>query len=609
MTWQGWFTLLLLVAMLAALVRYSALADVIFLGGLALLGLSGTITPAEALIGFSNSGLLTVAALFVVAAALRETGAIEIFARKILRQADGLRRVLARLCIPVAAVSPFINNTAKVAIIMPVVVDWCRKHRIAASRLLIPLDYAAIAGGMCSLIGTSTNLVVHGLMITAGMHGLGFFEIAGVGLPLTIATLAYLIILGPKLLPDRQEFLERLEASRREFLVEMRVQADCPLIGQSISDAGLRQLPGLFLVEIARGEEIISPVAPDEIIRGGDQLCFAGVVGTIVDLQKIRGLAPVVSDSRAAAAARDYKRHLCEAVISQSSPLVGRGIREANFRTVYDAAVIAVHRSGARLTGKIGDIELKAGDTLLLQTSVGFVRAHRNNPDFYLVSEVAEAEPVRHEKAALSLFILLGLVIAMATPEFLQWLGVGGRWAKLMEQGQAVFAISAAVLMVMTRCISAASARRCMPWDTLLVIAASFGIATAMEKSGMAASCVDYCRPLIASAGRIGALAIVYVVTNLLTELLTNNAAAALIFPIAVSTAAHLGLDARPFAIVVAVAASGGFVVPIGYQTHMMIFGPGGYRFSDFVRAGLPLNILWLIVTLLVVPLVWPLAH
>ena len=604
MTWQGWFTLILLAGTFAGLVRYSHLADVIFLGALALLSLTGILTPSEALAGFSNSGMLTVAALFVVAAGLRETGAIEVFARKILGQGDGIRRVLTRLCVPVAAISPFINNTAKVAIFMPVVVDWCRRHRVAASKLLIPLDYAAIAGGMCSLIGTSTNLVVHGLMISAGMRGFGFFELAGVGLPLTIATLAYLIVFGPRLLPERQELLDRLEASRREFLVEMRVDPGCPLIGRSIAQAGLRHLPGLFLVEISRGSELISPVTPDEILQPGDQLCFAGVVGTIVDLQKTRGLTPVTPDSQAEAALGS-RRNLCEAVISPNSPLIGRGIREANFRTVYDAAVIAVHRSGERLAGKIGDIVLRAGDTLLLQTSTGFVRAHRNNPDFYLVSEVSEAEMVQHEKAGLSLVILAGLVIAMAMPELLKWQGFAGRWTSLMEQGQALFAMAAAVLMVGTGCISAAAARRSMSWDTLLVIAASFGIAKAMENTGLATSLVEVARPLLAHTGRVGALALVYILTNVLTELLTNNAAAALLFPIAVSTAARMGMDARPFAITVAVAASGGFTVPIGYQTHMMIFGPGGYRFSDFVRVGLPLNIIWFLVTIAVVPLIW----
>jgi di/tricarboxylate transporter len=646
MTNSAWFTLTLLVIMIAGLVRYSHLADVIFLGGLALLGMTGILTPQEALAGISNPAMLTVAALFVVATGLRETGALEVFARRVMARPDGERRILLRLTAPVAAMSAVLNNTTIVAMTMPAVVDWCRKHRLAASRLLIPLDYATIAGGMITLIGTSTNLVVHGLMIAAGLNGFGFLELGAVGVPITLATLAYLTLLGPRLLPRRQELLERLEAARREYLVEMQVEPTCPLIGQTIAEAGLRHLPGLFLVEITRGEEVLSPVTPDEVLRGGDRLCFAGVVSTIVDLQKTRGLRPVdVAQPPSGAAAQasspeahathlvaqplsaevpqassrkpqaSHGRHLCEAVISVSSPLVGRGIREANFRTVYDAAVIAVHRSGQRLTGKIGDIVLRAGDTLLLQTSTGFVRAHRNNPDFYLVSEVAEAKPVRHEKAWLSISILITLVLVMAAPDILQWLGFTveggyatlGHWATLINHGQALFAIAAAVAMVASRCVSGASARRSIQWDTLFVIAASFGIATAMEKTGLAAALVDACKPVLMTAGPLAALATVYILTNVLTELLTNNAAAALLFPIALSTAGGLGLDARPFAVAVAVAASGGFVVPIGYQTHMMVFGPGGYRLGDFAKVGLPLNFVWFVVTMIVVPLFWPL--
>lgn len=608
MTWPAWFTLCLLLLMLGGLFRYAHLADVIFLGGLSLLSLAGILTPAEALAGFANSGLITVAALFVVAGALRETGALEAFGRRILKSPDGERSILLRLCTPIAAISAFLNNTTIVAMTMPSVVDWCRKHRFAASRLLIPLDFATIAGGMCTLIGTSTNLVVHGLMIDSGMRGFGFFELAAVGIPLAIVTILYLVMVTPTLLPVRQEFLERLEAARREFLVEMLVESTCPLIGQSVAEAGLRHLPGLFLVDIVRGEEIISPVTPEERLRSGDRLVFAGVVSTIIDLQKTRGLTPAAPDESAKGFSSDYGRFLCEAVVSANSPLIGRGIREANFRTVYDAAVIAVHRSGERLAGKIGDIVLRAGDTLLLQCSPGFVRAHRNNPAFYLVSEVGDAEPVRHEKSGLSVVILLGLVLMMGIPDLLHWFGLHGTWLKRMENGQGIFAVFAAVAMVATRCISGASARRTLQWDTLFVIAASFGIAHAMEKTGLATAIVSLVAPLMNTGGPLLALAVVYILTNVLTELLTNNAAAALIFPIALSTATQMNFDPRALAVAVAVAASGGFVVPIGYQTHMMVFGPGGYRLSDFARVGLPLNILWFIVTMLVVPFVWPLV-
>jgi di/tricarboxylate transporter len=606
MQWQGTFTLGLIFAMLLGLIWYSHLADVIFLGGVVILALVGILTPAEALAGFSNAGMLTVAALFVVATGLRDTGALDRFAHRLLGRPQGEKRALLRLLTPIAASSAVLNNTTIVAMALPVVVDWCRRNRMAASRFLIPLSYATIAGGMCTLIGTSTNLVVHGLMLEGGGRGFGFLELGFVGVPVTIVTLLYLLFVTPRFLPHRQEFLEQLGATRREYIVEMSVEPICPFIGQSVQAAGLRHLPGLFLVEIGRGGELISPVAPDEPLRAGDRLIFAGVVSTIVDLQRIKGLVPVTPDEQSASFHLS-DGDLCEAVVSASSPLVGRSIRDANFRTVYDAAVIAVHRNGARLSGKIGDIGLRPGDALLLRTSAGFVRAHRNNPDFYLVSEVGGYQRPRHHKVGIATGILLLLIAAMAAPDVMEWLGVKGEWFHRFQRGQVLFALAAAGLMVVSRCVPAASARRSIQWDVLFVIAASFGISKALEKTGASEWLVTSVLPVFSQWGPLAALAAVYLLCNILTELLTNNAAAALVFPIAMTTALKMGLDPKPFAVAVAAAASGGFATPIGYQTHLMVFGPGGYKYGDFVRAGLPLNIVWFIVSMIVIPLVWPL--
>ncbi len=607
MNWQGWFTLALLVVMLYGLTRRAHLADIIFLGGLTLLSLVGIITPTEALSGFSNPGMLTVAALFVVATGLRESGALDGMGRKILGEPHNERRVLARLLAPIALMSAVLNNTTIVAMGMPVVIDWCRKHRKSASRFLMPLSHATVAGGLCTLIGTSTNLVVHGLMLDNAetRHvGMGFFEVGYVGLPITIVTLLYLVFIAPKLLPHRQELMEQLGESRREYMIEMLVEPTCPFVGQSVQAAGLRQLPGLFLVEIEREGKVLSPVGPDELLEIGDRLVFVGVVSTIVDLQKTKGLVPIAEEASASLIER-IDRRLCEAVISPASPLVGRGIRESNFRTVYDAAVIAVHRSGGRLKGKIGDIVLRPGDTLLLQTATGFLRAHRNNPDFYLVSEVVEATPVRHEKATLAIAILIAMIVMMGLPDVFDWLGVSGTLVTTLDRCRVFFAFGAAGLMVVVRCVAPSTARRNIHWDVLYVIAASFGISRALEKSGAAGFIVDLFMPLVTPFGPIAALVVIYLIANLLTELLTNNAAAALVFPIAIATAHKLGIDPRPLVIAVTIAASAAFSTPIGYQTNMMIFGPGGYRFTDFVKVGVPLNILCFVVSMLLIPLIW----
>ena len=604
MTWEAWLTISVLLGILVGLAFYSHLADVLFLGGLALLGLCGIITPTEALAGFANPAMITVAALYVIAAGMRDTGALDSFARRILRRPKSPRLDMLRLTTPIAALSAFLNNTTIVAMALPPFLDWCRKHQITPSRLLIPLSFATIAGGVCTLIGTSTNLVVHGLLLESGMRGFGFLEIGVVGLPITIVTIAYLVLLGPILLPERRELLEQVGEQRREYMVEMIIEDSFPFLNKRVQDAGLRQLPGLFLVEIARGDELISPVGPREKLRAGDRLLFVGVVSTIIDLQKIKGLSPIAIEPDESNATRK-SRHLCEAVVSASSPMVGSNIRDSQFRTVYDAAIIAVHRNGVRLGGKIGDIVLRAGDTLLLQASPEFHRLHRNNPDFYLVSEVGGAQPVRHEKALLASTILLLLVAFMTLPDILEWTGVSAKLLGQLDRARVMSAIAAAVLMVVMRCVSAAGARRAIAWDVLLVIAASFGLATAIDKTGVSRTLVEWCKPALDAFGPIGALAMVYIITNVLTELLTNNAAAALVFPIAIQTARQLGVEPHAFAITVAIAASGGFCIPIGYQTHMMVFGPGGYRFSDFVKIGLPLNILWLIVTCAMAPVIW----
>ena len=606
MGWQGWFTLSLLAVMILGLVRFAHLADVVFLGGLTLLGLMGIVTPTEALKGFSNPAMLTVAALFVVAAGLRDSGALDGIARRLLGRPTGERRTMLRLLAPIGAMSALLNNTTIVAMSMPVVLDWCRKHRLSASRFLMPLSHVTVAGGIMTLIGTSTNLVVHGLMLESDQlahKGMGFLEIGIIGLPLTIVVLAYLVLVAPRLLPHRQEFLESLGASKREYMVEMLVEADCPLIGQSVQAAGLRQLPGLFLAEIERADQVISPVGPEECLESSDRLVFVGVVSTIVDLQKIKGLKPATEEIPADRI-RDQGRHLCEAVISASSPLVGRSVRAANFRTVYDAAVVAVHRNGERLAGKIGNIVLRPGDTLLLHTATGFLRAHRNNPDFYLISEVGGSEPVRHEKATISIVILGLMVILMAIPDILEWCGAAPALRDQLDRGRVFFALSAAGLMVISRCVASATARRNIQWDVLFVIAASFGISEAMEKTGAAAFVAGAFMPAAKALGPIAALAVVYFSANLLTEFLTNNAAAALMFPIAMATVHQMpGVDARPFAIAVAVSASAAFATPIGYQTNLMIFGPGGYKFMDFVKVGLPLNVICAVISITILSL------
>jgi di/tricarboxylate transporter len=592
MGYDAWLTLAVVLGILIALTRNWAAPDVLFLGGTALLALLRIISPEQAFSGFSNSGVLTVAMLFVVAAALRETGVLDYVGHYVLGAARTERGYLSRLTAVVVPLSAFLNNTPIVAMFLPISLDWCRRHQISPSKLLIPLSYLAILGGTCTLIGTSTNLVVNGLMIEHGLPQMGMFEIGQVGLPYALVGIGYLLAFGPKLLPERKELLEQLGESRREYMVEMLVQPACRLAGQTVEQAGLRHLPGLFLIEIDRSGELITPVAPGDTILVFDRLVFTGVVSSVVELQKITGLVPTADPAYEARPTQQVNRSMSEAVISANSPLIGKTIREADFRATYGAAVVAVHRGGSRVQMKVGDIRLQPGDTLLLQAQSHFARAHRNDPAFYLVSDVDQWRPLRRHRAWIALVLFLLLIVLMTT-----------NWVPTL-----VAAALAAVAMIVAGCISAGEARRSLEWQVLVTIAAAFGIGAAMQESGAAQSVAMAIVNATAGFGPLATLAASYLFAALLTGLITNNAVAVLMFPVFLDTARLCHADSRPFLMALTLAASASLMTPIGYQTNMLVYGPGGYRFTDFVRIGAPLTLILWGVAVLLIPIFWPLA-
>lgn len=578
-----------LAALLYGLVRDKP-ADVLFLGAVTIFAFTGVLSFDQAFGGFSNSAMLAVAALFVVAAGLRETGVMDHIGEAFLGRIETEGKALLFMAIVLIPSAMVLNNTPKVAMLVPVLLTWCRKRRISPSRLLMPLSFLSILGGTCSLIGTSTNLVVQGLLIKSDLKPMTMFEVAWVGLPCAVIGAAYILTVGRKLLPDRKDLIEQLEESRREYLVEMVVQPGCRLVGKPVGTAGLRNLPGLFLIEIDRDGQTIGPVGPDERIEANDRLVFTGVVATIVDLEKIPGLDPAADERYEVTPHPRRGRQLCEAVISPSSPLLSETIRDVDFRAMYDAAVVAVSRHGARLSKKIGDITLRAGDTLLLQVGPDFSRVYRNNPDFYLVSDVEDSRPIRYGRARIATVVFLAMIAAF----------VSGRI------DIALAAFLAAGAMIATGCISPADARTAVDWPVLIAIAASFGVGKALESSGVAALFSHYVVAVTRPLGPTATLAAIYFGTMVLNELISNNAAAALAFPFCLESARLLGVDERPFIMAVTLAASYAFASPIGYQTHMMVFGPGGYRFTDFVKVGLPLNLLMCLVAVVLIPIIWP---
>ncbi len=588
MSLDAWITLLVVAVSLGCLVSNRFSPEIVLVGALSSLLMSGVLDTTEALSGFANPGLVTVAVLYVVVAGLVDTGAVQAFGARLLGRPRSIAGAQARLMLPVMGVSAFLNNTPVVAMLVPVVEEWCRRHHLSVSKLMLPLSYAAIFGGCCTLIGTSTNLIVHGLVLEHTKLGaMGFFEIAAVGFPVALTGFCFVLLTQRWLLPERIPPLQFAE-STREYTIEFMVESGSPLVGRSIERAGLRHLPGVFLSGIWRDDNVLVAVPPTEILQADDRLLFVGAVNSVVDLVRQPGLTPVTENLYDLATPRS-NRQLVEVVISASCPMVGQTIRDAKFRSHYEAVVIAAAHDGARIEGRIGDIVLHAGDTLLLEARPAFVQQNQHNRDFLLIHPLQGDAVPRHDRAWLAAVILLAMVVVATAG-----------WLSLLEA-----ALLAGGLMLVTRCTTASSALASIDWSVLVVIGASLGLGTAMHLSGAAQTLASLGLNLVGQQPWL-ALLVIYALTSAMTEVITNNAAAVLMFPIAQAAAEGLGVSLWPFIAVLMLAASASFATPIGYQTNLMVYGPGGYRFSDYLRIGLPLNTVLGLVTAGLAPFIWP---
>ncbi|MGK0361092.1 MAG: di/tricarboxylate transporter [Bradymonadia bacterium] len=571
---QAIWTICVGVGVFVALASDRFSSEVVVLGGLVALLVTGVLQPEDAFAGFSNPGVVALAGMYVITAGLRETGAMDGLARLLLKGARSTPSARRRLSGATVVTSAFLNNTPIVALTMPIAGAWAKRWGVSVRGLLLPLSYAAVFGGACTLLGTAAHMVVHGLLIERGMPGMGLFELVPIGVPIALVCLPVMWWLSRRLLDEPDGAAQSADEARREYTADLKVSPEAPFIGQTIEDAGLRNLPGLFLVRVERktpnGLRKIAPVGPLEVVRAEDRLTFAGQLEMIVDLQRRRGLDTPQSEHAETA----WMLH--EAVISRGSRLDGRGVRELAFRTRFNAAIVAVHRRGERIEERIGDIKLRHGDTLLMNAAPGFARAHRDSSDFYLVTELADSTRPRHARAPIAAAIMVA-VVGVAAAGLLPLASV---------------AAAGAVLTIVTGCLSPGQARRALDLSVIVVIAAALGIARALEQTGAAAALANGLIELTTGFGPVALLACVYVAGMILTEMITNTAAAALLFPIALSVAISSGLDPRPFAMATSVSAAISLATPLGYQTNMMVFGPGGYRFSDFVKMGVPLQLL-----------------
>ncbi|MEA3231533.1 MAG: SLC13 family permease [Thermodesulfobacteriota bacterium] len=558
----------------------------ICLGTLTLLLTVGILKPEEAIAGASNKGMLTVAILFIVAGAIQRTGAIKMITPFLSGRVKSTPAAQFRLMVPTSILSAFLNNTPVVAIFIPAVTAWAKKIKIPVSKLMIPLSYAAILGGTCTIIGTSTNLVVSGIYETTTGIEISFFEIAKVGVPSAIIMYCVIFILSRWLLPDRSSAIEQM-GKPKEYTTEMIVNPQSNLIGKTIVEAGLSEENEINLIEIIRAGEAMPAIDSSMTLKEDDRMVFAGDVDLVSELQKVKGLTPVMDRLFEIDTPRP-DRCLVEAVVSKTNQLIGRSIVGGHFRQIYNAVVVAVSRGGNQIKGTIGNIVLQEGDTLLLETHPSFYMRHSRSQHFHLISQLEDSSAPRHGKAIFSVGVLIGMIFLASVA------GLGMFKAA---------AIAAAVLLI-TRCITPAQAMRSVDMQVLLVIIAAFGIGKAMEITGAAEFIARQAVGLAAGNPWL-VLSLLYITTSILTEMVTNNAAALILFPISMAMASQMGVDVTPFVFAIMMGASASFATPIGYQCNMMVFGPGGYRFSDFLKIGVPMNLCMWIVASILIPLIW----
>lgn len=555
--------------------------------GFMLVGLAfvvtGILTPKEVLSGFSNESIISVLLLIQLTAGLRKNFNLEYFIDRLFRigrrngnSQMGYHSFMIRMLLQVAALSSIVNNTPIVAIMTPYVFNWGKNNDISPSKLLIPLSYATIMGGMITIIGTSTTLVLNGFLTDFNVSPFHATDLLMIGLAVTFTGIIFLLILGYRFLPDRTDVLENFRKNQREYLIETQMAINSPLVGTSVVDAGLRNLRGMYLVEIIRDDEIISPVEPTEILEQDDVLIFAGNTTDVVELVNAeRGL--VLPHS---ARTRDGipKVNVVEAVVSNNSTLVGKTAKDSEFRTQFDAAIIAIHRNGERLSGKIGDIKLYQGDLLLLFAGPNFQEKADVSRDVFIVSKLKEI--VKPQKKRVISFLAIALLAIL-----MLILGYFTLFTSLLI----IFAI-----MVGLRMINVQDVKRESDLNLIGILVFSLALGQAMIKTGAGKLIAELILNFTGDYGMIAIIGSLLVITTLLTSFITNVGAVSIAFPLAYAISTSLQIDGMPLYLAIAYAASAAFLTPIGYQTNLMVYGPGGYTFRDFFKIGIPVTLIYL---------------
>lgn len=597
MTWEIALVLILLAVAFGSFVWEKVTPDVTALGLFAVIALTGLLTPQEAFSVFSNPAPFTVAAMFVMSAALVKCGAID----HLTALVEGASRwsyslVIAGLVLVVATVSAFINNTPVVVVFLPVVLHLARKMKLAPSKFLIPLSYAAVLGGTCTLIGTSTNLVVDGILRIKGQPSLGMFELAWLGVPATLAGMVYLATCGQRLLPVREMLTSILsEEERREYITEAFVHPKTPAVGKTVTEAGLGKASGTRVLEIVRDGVALNSDLLNLKLEAGDRLVLACRPKGVAATRGVDGIDLISELKIGLEQIAAHEGSLVEAVVNPHADMVGRTVREVNFRQRYRVVVLALHRKGKNVRDQLDRVPIAAGDVLLMMGTDQAIDALRHDTDFVLFDQ----ERLPAKSSTRNIALVLGLIATVVVLETLDWVPI--------ELG----ALVACLITCATGFLKPKEAYDAIEWPVLFVIFGMLAMGLAMDRTGAAAwvarSLVEWIQYSVPAENKPWVmLAALYLVTVVLTEILSNNAVAALMIPIVLGIANELQVDPRPFVIAVAFAASAAFATPIGYQTNTYVYGVGGYRFSDFAKVGIPLNLICFVTAMLVIPRIFP---
>ena len=580
---QPYFVLLFVFFLFVVLYRELVRPSLGFMLVVLVFLVTGILTPKEALSGFSNESIASVLLLIQLTAGLRKNFNIEYFIDRMFRLGRrngnsrmGYQSFMARMLMQVAVLSSIVNNTPIVAIMTPYVFNWGKNNNISPSKLLIPLSYATIMGGMITIIGTSTTLVLNGFLTDFNVTSFHTKDLLFIGLAVSFTGITFLLIIGNKLLPDRTDILENFRKNQREYLMETQLADNSLLIGTSVIDAGLRNLRGMYLVEIIRDGEIISPVEPTEIFEKNDVLIFAGNTDDVVEL--INAESGLVLPRSARTPDGIPKVNVVEAVVSNNSSLVGMTAKESEFRTRFDAAIIAIHRNGERLSGKIGDIKLYQGDLLLLFAGPNFEEKADVSRDVFIISKLKEI--VKPEKNKVISFLAIALLAIM-----MLILGYFTLFTSLLI----IFTI-----MVGLRMITVQDVKRESDLNLIGILVFSLALGQAMIKTGAGTLIAEWILSFTSQYGMVAIVSSLLVITTLLTSFITNVGAVSIAFPLAYAMSNSLHIDGMPLYLAIAYAASAAFLTPIGYQTNLMVYGPGGYTFRDFFKIGIPVTLIYL---------------